>query len=141
MTTVPTGEAAETPDDLFERERPRLVGLAYRMLGTVADAEDVVQEHLVPLAGPPARGGGPTRGLADHGRHPDRPRPPADGPPEAGGLCRSVAARTAGGGRGPGRGRRAGRVPAALISHRGGPTPAGGAGGLPVVRRLRRPLR
>jgi len=30
--------------DVFERERPRLVGLAYRMLGTVADAEDVVQD-------------------------------------------------------------------------------------------------
>jgi RNA polymerase sigma-70 factor (ECF subfamily) len=29
--------------DVFERERPRLVGLAYRMLGTIADAEDVVQ--------------------------------------------------------------------------------------------------
>jgi RNA polymerase sigma-70 factor (ECF subfamily) len=44
VTTVPTGEAPETPDDLFERQRPRLVGLAYRMLGTVADAEDVVQD-------------------------------------------------------------------------------------------------
>lgn len=31
-------------DGLFERERPRLVGLAYRMLGTRADAEDVVQD-------------------------------------------------------------------------------------------------
>ncbi len=31
-------------DELFEHERPRLVGLAYRMLGTVADAEDVVQD-------------------------------------------------------------------------------------------------
>jgi RNA polymerase sigma-70 factor (ECF subfamily) len=30
--------------DRFEHERPRLVGLAYRMLGTVADAEDVVQD-------------------------------------------------------------------------------------------------
>jgi RNA polymerase sigma-70 factor, ECF subfamily len=30
--------------DVFERERPRLVGLAYRMLGTIADAEDVVQD-------------------------------------------------------------------------------------------------
>jgi RNA polymerase sigma-70 factor (ECF subfamily) len=28
----------------FETERPRLVGLAYRLLGSLADAEDVVQE-------------------------------------------------------------------------------------------------
>lgn len=31
-------------DDVFATERPRLVGLAYRMLGSVADAEDVVQD-------------------------------------------------------------------------------------------------
>jgi RNA polymerase sigma-70 factor (ECF subfamily) len=30
--------------ELFERERPRLTGLAYRMLGTVSDAEDTVQD-------------------------------------------------------------------------------------------------
>jgi RNA polymerase sigma-70 factor (ECF subfamily) len=30
--------------ELFERARPRLLGVAYRMLGTVADAEDIVQE-------------------------------------------------------------------------------------------------
>jgi RNA polymerase sigma-70 factor (ECF subfamily) len=35
---------AGTADDVFEQERPRLVGLAYRMLGTVPDAEDVVQD-------------------------------------------------------------------------------------------------
>ncbi|MGD0392438.1 MAG: RNA polymerase sigma factor SigJ [Acidimicrobiales bacterium] len=40
MSTGPPDGAT----DLFERERPRLVGLAYRMLGTVSDAEDVVQE-------------------------------------------------------------------------------------------------
>lgn len=33
-----------TPTDVFERERPRLVGLAYRMMGTLTDAEDVVQD-------------------------------------------------------------------------------------------------
>jgi RNA polymerase sigma-70 factor, ECF subfamily len=38
-----------TMDDVatFERERPRLVGLAYRLLGSIADAEDVVQEAWV----------------------------------------------------------------------------------------------
>jgi len=33
-----------SPADTFEAHRPRLVGLAYRMLGSVAEAEDVVQE-------------------------------------------------------------------------------------------------
>jgi RNA polymerase sigma-70 factor (ECF subfamily) len=37
--------------DRFERERPRLVGLAYRMLGSLADAEDVVQEAWMRWAG------------------------------------------------------------------------------------------
>jgi len=44
VTSLPSGDAAGAPAELFERERPRLVGLAYRMLGTVADAEDVVQD-------------------------------------------------------------------------------------------------
>ena len=34
-------------DDLFAGERPRLIGLAYRLLGSLADAEDVVQEAWV----------------------------------------------------------------------------------------------
>ena len=44
MTSVPPPSPPVPADDLFEREQPRLIGLAYRMLGTVADAEDVVQD-------------------------------------------------------------------------------------------------
>jgi len=33
-----------TPIDLFQQHRPRLFGLAYRMLGTPADAEDVLHD-------------------------------------------------------------------------------------------------
>jgi RNA polymerase sigma-70 factor (ECF subfamily) len=33
--------------EVFERERPRLVGLAYRLLGSLADAEDVVQDAWI----------------------------------------------------------------------------------------------
>src|SRR5512139_3906701 len=38
------GPAVETRDEVFEGQRKRLFGLAYRILGSGADAEDVVQE-------------------------------------------------------------------------------------------------
>ncbi|MFF5637998.1 RNA polymerase sigma factor SigJ [Streptomyces sp. NPDC012825] len=41
---APGGVPADTPTELFERHRPMLLGVAYRMLGRAADAEDVVQE-------------------------------------------------------------------------------------------------
>ncbi|MFJ9819026.1 RNA polymerase sigma-70 factor [Streptomyces sp. NPDC101151] len=36
--------SADTTTDVFEEHRPLLTGVAYRMLGRVADAEDVVQD-------------------------------------------------------------------------------------------------
>ena len=42
-SSVSSGPAPEGPD-VFEGERPRLTGLAYRITGSLADAEDVVQE-------------------------------------------------------------------------------------------------
>lgn len=43
MRVVGTAEGVDVVAD-FERERPRLLGLAYRILGTMSDAEDVVQD-------------------------------------------------------------------------------------------------
>ncbi|GAA4004301.1 RNA polymerase sigma-70 factor [Streptomyces plumbiresistens] len=42
---------ADTVTDVFEEHRPVLLGVAYRMLGRVADAEDVVQEAWLRWAG------------------------------------------------------------------------------------------
>ena len=41
----------DTVTDVFEEHRPVLVGVAYRMLGRVADAEDVVQEAWLRWSG------------------------------------------------------------------------------------------
>ncbi|MER7491374.1 RNA polymerase sigma-70 factor [Streptomyces pharetrae] len=41
----------DTPTDVFEEHRPLLLGVAYRMLGRVADAEDVVQDAWLRWAG------------------------------------------------------------------------------------------
>jgi len=43
----------DTGTALFERQRPRLFGLAYRMLGTPADAEDVLHDAWLRLRAQP----------------------------------------------------------------------------------------
>jgi RNA polymerase sigma-70 factor (ECF subfamily) len=43
--------STDTVTDVFEEHRPVLVGVAYRMLGRVADAEDVVQEAWLRWSG------------------------------------------------------------------------------------------
>lgn len=43
--------SADTSTDVFEEHRPLLMGVAYRMLGRVADAEDVVQDAWLRWSG------------------------------------------------------------------------------------------
>ena len=44
-------------DDVFEAASPRLRGLAYRILGSRADAEDAVQDTYLKWAGKAREGG------------------------------------------------------------------------------------
>jgi len=39
-------------DDLYEELRPRAFAIAYRMLGSVSEAEDIVQEALLRVVNP-----------------------------------------------------------------------------------------
>ncbi|GGS55263.1 hypothetical protein GCM10010270_27130 [Streptomyces violaceus] len=43
----PLDDALDATADAFERLRPRLFGIAYRVLGSVSEAEDVVQDVWV----------------------------------------------------------------------------------------------
>ena len=77
--------------DVFEAERPRLLGLAYRILGSAVDAEDVVQEAWVRWS---SRGRHRASGrMADHRRQPARSRRLAGAAAQARGLRRPVAPR------------------------------------------------
>src|SRR4051794_9452548 len=72
-----TKRAPDTAAVEFEALRPRLFGVAYRMTGSVVDAEDVCQEAWLRLAGGRPRRRDHTRGVSGaHGHEPrDRSAP------------------------------------------------------------------
>jgi hypothetical protein len=86
-----------TPADdnalVFQTHRPRLVRLAYRMLGSVAEAEDIVQDGWMRWRTVDPRRHPRAGRLADPHRHPAVPRPDQVGPVAARDLCRLLAAR------------------------------------------------
>ena len=96
-------------------ERRQLINLAYRLLGSLAEAEDAVQETYARWYAMSRRAAGRhriARRLADHGRQPHLPGPARLGPGPAGALRRRVAPRAAARIRGSGHrviGRRHGR--------------------------------
>lgn len=51
MTSTTMTNTAEAEAQVFEEQRPFLFGIAYRMLGTAADAEDIVQDAYIRYQG------------------------------------------------------------------------------------------
>src|SRR5215472_9262809 len=87
------GTVVADPTGEFEAQRGRLFGLAYRLLGSAADAEDVVQDAFAPLERRRSRGDRRTGRLARQGGHELVPEPDVGGPRAARGLRRALAAR------------------------------------------------
>ena len=100
---------AQSATDVFVAHRNLLFTVAYEMLGSAADAEDVLQETWLRWAGRrPGRGARPAR-LPGPDHHPAVPQPDPHAVPAAGVVRRPVAARAAAHRPGRGRGRRARR--------------------------------
>ena len=79
----------------LERYRPRLFGIAFRMIGDVQDAEDLVQEAMLRWQNAERASVTRARGLARRRHHPPRHRPPAKSQDPARDVPRALAARVA----------------------------------------------
>ena len=128
-------------DDPFVEHRRLLFTVAYEMLGSAVDAEDVLQESWLKWHGVDQSVGPRPAGLSGPDRHPDRARPVAHSAPTPGGLRRPVAARAAADHARCGRGRRARRQSVDGHAAGAGDVDPDRAGGVPAPRRLRPGLR
>ena len=81
-------------EDPFEAARPRLLGIAYRMLGSRAEAEDVVGDVAVRWTTRGPRRHPRARGVARHGHDAAGPRRAAVGAAAARGVPGHLAARS-----------------------------------------------
>ena len=70
-------ETQEQLAEQFEEHRGHLRGVAYRMLGSVAEADDAVQEAWLRLGASGHRRRAQPARVADDGGQPDLPRPAA----------------------------------------------------------------
>ena len=59
--------------DRFEQHRSRLRAVSYRMLGSLSEADDAVQEAWLRFSRADTERRGGSRRVADHGRRPDLP--------------------------------------------------------------------
>ena len=125
--------------EAHEELRPYLFAIAYRMLGSVADAEDIVQEAFLRYQAA-GRRPGVAEGVPRDDHHTARDRPTAFRPGAAGGVPRRVAAGAAGRRRRP-PARRDGRFALARVPAPAREALAGRAGGVPPARGLRLPVR
>ncbi len=80
---------ASTRVDEFEGLRPHLLSVAYRLTGTVADAEDIVQDAWLRWNSRDVRRDQRSAGLADDGGEPAEPGSAAFGRASAGDLFRA----------------------------------------------------
>ena len=125
------------PTEAFVAHRNLLFTVAYEMLGSAADAEDVLQETWLRWAGRrPRHGPRPARVPgADH--HPAGAQPAAHARPPQGVVRRPVAARAAADVARRGRGRRAGRQRLDGDAAGAGDADADRAGGVRAARGVR----